>query len=147
MGRPPKKHPGGRPTVFTPSTIAKLETAFKAGATDTEACLMADINPATLYRYFEQNPGFREKTNALKEDTKIRAKQVVRMAILANDPKVATWYLERKAKDEFGNSTKLEIPEPVRVYVKDYEYDTKVLDHIDAVTGDGTRKQNNTDKG
>lgn len=147
MARPVKKHPGGRPPVMTESVLQKLETAFKAGATDTEACLMADISPATLYDYCQKNPHFSERKEALKEDTKARAKQVVRMAILNNDPRVATWYLERKAKNEFGNSTKLEIPEPVRVYVKDYEYDTKVLDHIDAVTGDGTRKQTDTDKG
>lgn len=137
----------GRPEAINAAVLQKLETAFKAGATDTEACLMADIAPSTLYDYCQKHPKFAERKEALKEDTKARAKQVIRLAILNNDPKVATWYLERKAKDEFGNSTKLEIPEPVRVYVKDYEYDTKVLDHIDAVTGDGTRKQDNTDKG
>ena len=137
----------GRPEAITAQVLTKLETAFKAGATDTEACLLADIDPRTLYRYCEQHPKFSQKKERLKEDTKARAKQVVRMAILNNDPRVATWYLERKAKNEFGASTKLEIPEPVRVYVKDYEYDNKVLDHIDAVTGDGTRKQTDTNNG
>ena len=55
--------------------------------------------------------------------------------------------IERKAKADFGNTTKIEMPEPVRVYVRDYEYDKKVADHIDAVTGDGTRKKANTDQG
>ena len=46
MARPKKntKHAGGRPTVFTPEVLQKLEQGFKIGLTDTECCCYADIN-------------------------------------------------------------------------------------------------------
>lgn len=142
-----KKHPGGRPTKLTPEVLAKLDTYFMAAMTDEEACQLAGIDPSNLWRYCEKNPEYRKRKEMLKQNTTGRAKQVVRMAILDKDVKASMWWLERKAKAEFGNSTKLEMPEPIKVYVKDYEYDKKVLDHIDAVTGDGTRKKANTNKG
>lgn len=145
--KPNGKNDTGRPSKLTPEVLAKLETYFKAAMTDEEACQLAEIHPSVLYRYCEEHPEFRDKKEWLKKDTTGRAKQVVRMAILDKDAKAAMWWLERKAKADFGNSTKIEMPEPVRVYVKDYEYENKVLDHIDAVTGDGTRKEHNTDQG
>lgn len=145
--KPNGKNDTGRPSCMTPEVISKLETYFKAAMTDVEACQMAGIPIASFYRYCEENPDFRDKKEYLKQDTTGRAKQVVRMAILDKDAKAAMWWLERKAKADFGNSTKVEVSEPVRVYVKDYEYTEKVLDHIDAVTGDGTRKKDNTDQG
>ncbi len=136
------KNATGRPDSMTPETIARLEDAFLSNNSDEEACLQAGVSTSAFYRYCEAHPKFRERKELLKKDNSAKAKKIVRMAILNNDVKAAMWWLERKEKAEFGNSTKLEIPEPVRVYVKDYEYDEKVLDHIDAVTGDGTRKEN-----
>lgn len=47
-GRPKKKHPGGRPTVMTDQVIQKLVDAFSWGATDLEACAVADISQTKL---------------------------------------------------------------------------------------------------
>ena len=97
---------GGRPTVMTDETIAKLETAFSLGCTDLEACIYADISAAALYNYQKRYPAFVERKNLLKEKVVLLARQNVVMAMRDGDDKVkldtSKWYLERKHKDEFS---------------------------------------------
>jgi hypothetical protein len=97
----------GRPTVMTEEMVEKLEMLFAKGLSDREACLIADINPQTLYNYCNDNPEFFERKELLKEQVKTKAKLNVAEAINNNDVDLSKWYLERKSKDEF--STKQEI--------------------------------------
>lgn len=101
------KKKGGRPTVMTAETIGKLEYAFSRGLSDREASLYADINPDTLYEYCKKHPEFSERKELLKEQPKMKAKLILADRLDDQDDKVAEWYLERKARDEF--STKQEI--------------------------------------
>ena len=50
----PEKKKGGRPSVVNDDTLDKLETAFKAGATDKEACALAEISVEALYKLSKQ---------------------------------------------------------------------------------------------
>lgn len=95
-----------RPTVMTPEVIAKLEEAFAWGCSDVEACLWADIAPATLYQYQEKNPAFTERKAELKEKPIMLARKSV-VTNLPKDPKLAMDYLSRKKKDEFSNRNEL----------------------------------------
>ena len=117
-----KKHPGGRPTVITEKVLQKLEDAFAIGSSDREACLMADISPATLYEYQKIHPEFIERKAQLKEMPKYKARATVNK-FLSTDPDIAKWYLERKAKDEF--STRVENTgaegKPLNVSVINYD--------------------------
>lgn len=97
----------GRPSVMTEEIIAKLEEGFLRGLTDTEACLYSDIAPSTLYEYQKENPGFSERKDQLKQAVRMKAKLNVTDAINTGDKLLSTWYLERKAKDEFSNRTEL----------------------------------------
>ena len=101
-----KRKGPGRPTVMTSEVLQKLEHGFSCGLTDKEACCYAGICEATLYNYCSSNPEFLERKELLKEQPKIKAKLVIYDALKEGSVKVAQWYLERKAKDEF--STKLE---------------------------------------
>lgn len=118
----PKKHPGGRPTAITDSVLQKLEEAFAIGASDREACLIADISPTTLYEYQKTHTEFTERKTLLKDLPKYRARTTVNK-FLSTDPDIAKWYLERKAKDEF--STRVESTgaegKPVNVSVINYD--------------------------
>lgn len=89
----------GRPTVMTETTVAKLEEGFLMGLTDREACLYADINPSTLYRYCEENIEFSERKELLKEQVKMRAKQNISKAITEGDKQLSQWYTERRDPD------------------------------------------------
>lgn len=106
----------GRPTVMTEVTLGKLEEAFAYGASDTEACFYAGINPDTLYEYQKKHPEFTERKEALKEQPILKARQTVVLSL--DDPKNAQWYLERKRKGEFSTKTESdlfvkELPAPI----------------------------------
>ena len=118
-----KKHPGGRPTVMTETTVGKLESAFSWGCTDIEACLYAGINPDTLYEYYKKNPKFSEHKERLKETPNLKARQVLNLAIQQKDKQAAQWWLERKKKEEFSTRSELVQPEPIKVFVTKAEQD------------------------
>lgn len=103
----------GRPTVMTNDVLDKLELLFAKGLTDREACLIADINPSTLYNYCNEHPEFLERKELLKEQPRTKAKLNIAEAIEQEDIDISKWYLERKARDEF--STKQEISGDIKV--------------------------------
>lgn len=104
----------GRKTVFTENVLQKLEEAFLMGCTDNEACLFADIAPASLYNYQQANPDFLERKKQLKENPVLKARQTVidNLDNLQN----AQWYLERKKKNEFAQrreNVNVDLPIPL----------------------------------
>lgn len=111
----------GRPEIIKKDVLAKLEQAFKIGATDAEACYYANINPATLYRYQDKNPEFCEKKEAWKKNPIMKAKRTIFQSL--DDPKTAQWYLERKCKEEFSTQSKLELESKgINIVVADDEH-------------------------
>jgi hypothetical protein len=123
-----------RPTVMTEEVIAKLEEAFAWGCTDIEACLWADIAPATLYQYQEKNPEFTERKAALKETPILLARSTV-VKGLKNDTDLALKYLDRKKKDEFSTKTesdvKFEGAQPILVKFMDEKQEVDDTDNRD----------------
>jgi len=110
-GRPRKAKPVGRPTIFKPEIIEKLEEVFRIGGTDTEACLHADISCAALYKFQNRYPEFIERKNKLKEALTLRARLNVAKALNDRDNPdidISKWYLERKRRDEFAQKTHME---------------------------------------
>jgi hypothetical protein len=87
----------GRPTVMTESVIAKLEDAFSNGATDLQACFLANISKDSLYRYIQEHPSFSDRKQGLKDMIAYQAKVKIKDAIRTETiPFTAKWYLERK---------------------------------------------------
>lgn len=103
MGKEPNKI--GRPTLFTPETISKLEQVFAMGGTDLEACSYADVSKSALYNYQEANPDFVERKEMLKERPFIRARQTIVKAL--DNPRDAQWFLERRRKNEFAQRSEI----------------------------------------
>lgn len=89
-----------RPTVMTEQVIDKLRQAFLIGATNDEACGYADISVKTLYNYIEKVPEFLQQIEHWKNEPILKAKTTVVKNL--DDTKNAQWYLERKAKKEYG---------------------------------------------
>lgn len=92
----------GRPTVMTPDVIAKLEEAFINGATDLQACFIANISKDALYDYIKANPEFSDRKEQLKDFIKYQAKLNVAGMIMKggrDGVETAKWYLERRDKD------------------------------------------------
>jgi hypothetical protein len=102
------KKKGGRPKIISESILAKLEEAFLGGHTDREACLIANIDPATLYRYCNEHESFAIRKELLKENPTIDARRAV-VKTIKFDPDMAMKYLERKRKDEFSLRSEMDL--------------------------------------
>lgn len=107
VGRPKKKHAGGRPPKITKEVVAKLETAFSNGCTDLEACLYANISKHTLYRYIEINPDFWDWKERVKQNPSMMAKMNVVQKIRSKDYSASLWWLERKNREEFSTRSEM----------------------------------------
>jgi hypothetical protein len=123
----------GRPTVMTPKTLDKLREAFLMGCNDKEACVFADISKSTLYDYEKENNDYSDQKETYKSKPVLLARQTIIKAIKNGDIRVSMWYLERKARDEFGRTNKID-----KVVDIEYELDklektnySKVADQIE----------------
>jgi hypothetical protein len=90
------KNKGGRPTVFTPALVSKLEAAFLVGANDSEACVHADISRTALYDYCLKNPEFTDRKETLKNQPTLKAKMIVNTALQDCDLNTAHRVIDRK---------------------------------------------------
>lgn len=107
LSKTKSSNPVGRPTVMTPETIRKLETAFLLGCSDNEACFSAGIGRSTLADYERDHPEFSERKKALKNNPVFVARQTILNAMMQGDAKTAMWFLERKRRSEFGKESRL----------------------------------------
>jgi len=101
----------GRPTVITEETVRKLESAFKIGANDSEACHFANISRETYYRHLKEDKVFNDNMTLAKEWPILAMKRTIVQAAVDGDKQSAQWYLERKRKDEFAPRQELTGPE------------------------------------
>lgn len=107
MRKKKKGNKVGRPTKITKEILEKLDNAFSLGHSDEEACLVAQIDPQTLYNYCKKHPNYSSKKELLKNSPKIVARRNIVKDLNDGDVKTSKWYLERKAKDEFSNRQEL----------------------------------------
>lgn len=81
---------------MTPEVVSKLEQAFLMGCTDDEACLFADIGRSTLFRYCDDNEGFRDRKEVLKQNPVLQARQVQMDDLADKNSMIAQKVLDRK---------------------------------------------------
>ena len=101
----PKKENRGRPTVWTDEVFNRLKTAWSMGCTDHEAAHFAEISPSILYDRLSKDKEFSDKRDRWKSHPVLKAKATIVQNL--NEPQTAKWYLERKARDEFGQRTEI----------------------------------------
>jgi len=106
-------NPVGRPSVMTQETIDKLEEAFSWGCTDIEACLNADIDKSTLYKYQQAHPEFIDRKETLKSNP-IRKARLSVVNKLEDDPRLAMEFLKNKKSDEFNTKKTIDADVNVR---------------------------------
>ena len=100
----------------------KLEDAFSNDATDTQACFLANISPATLYNYQQDHPEFLERKKALKGMMVYQAKINIKNKIMDGDVETSKWILPKKEKAEYSERQELsgpdgkELPTPILAY-------------------------------
>lgn len=99
-----KKKMVTKPTKMTPETIAKLEAAFAIDATIAEACFYAGINDVTYFRFKKEYPEKCKQMEALRLNPVLAARERIAKSIKTSD-QMASWFLERKRKNEFAVKT------------------------------------------
>lgn len=97
-----------RPQIVDDLILSKLDDWFLSWMTDAEACLYANISPATLYRYIEANPSYWERKEELKKNIKVITKRNIKKFLDEWDKDITKFVAERKIKDEFSLRTEVE---------------------------------------
>lgn len=93
----------GRPKKLTRTLLQKMEEVFAMGGTDEESCFYAGISPQTLYNYQRENPDYLERKRLLKMRPILKARKSIYDSL--DNPEIAKWYLARKIREEFMEST------------------------------------------
>lgn len=88
--------------MITAATVQKLETALRDGFSIDMACHVSGVGRSTYYQHLQSDPDFTDKMALAQDWITQRAKQVVAQAIDKGDLKMATWWLERRARAEFA---------------------------------------------
>lgn len=93
----------GCPNSLTPHVVARLVAGFESGLNVTQALRYAGIKKDVYYDAIKRDEEFSDKMRAAQWHLNMRSREVVARAIVEqSDVRVAQWYLERKAKDEFS---------------------------------------------
>lgn len=99
--------PEGRPPVITQDVVRILEDCLKNGFTVKKSCEIAKIGRTAYYDKVNSDKEFADKMDSAQDFATEKARQNIVMAIQENDVATSKWWLERKAKDEFGTRTEL----------------------------------------
>lgn len=75
----------GRPTVFTPEVVQKLEDLISQDVEIERACKFVGISESAYYRECQDNPEFREKMAKAQEYPVILASRTIAKAIKDGD--------------------------------------------------------------
>jgi hypothetical protein len=95
----------GRPESITPDTEVKLESIFKIGGTNAEACAYAGIAERTYYSRRERDEKFVQRMDAAQHYADIVAKNVVVDNIIKDkNIESAKWWLEKRVFKDNTNT-------------------------------------------
>lgn len=95
-----KKKSGGRPTVFTPEAIRKIEEVAALDGSVAEMAYYAGIHPDSIYAKLKEDAVFSDRIRALRERPVLKARQTLVNSL--GLPQHAQWYMARKKKLEFS---------------------------------------------
>lgn len=120
----------GRPSVLTPVAVGLLVAAFENGLTVNDACKYAGIGRDAYYEGLKKNTEFADKMHQAQAKLGFKAREVVAQQIFNGNERVAMWWLERRAKEEF--STRKEVTGddggPIKTENKELSLDAPVTD-------------------
>lgn len=100
-----RKGIGGRPSKYTEDILLKLKTAYLMGCNDENAAAYAEIGPRSIYEWKNKMPGFSQLIEGWKRNPFLKAEATIYKNLDKED--TAKWFLERRAKDQYGTRTEL----------------------------------------
>lgn len=92
----------GRPTVFTQTTVHKLEQALMVGCNVEEACVLSGVSRSAYYKRASEDPDFMDRMAYFQALPVLVARYTLMKSIHEGNAKSAMWFLERKRRAEFS---------------------------------------------
>lgn len=93
---------------YNPKTVEKIVDRIRAGVPKKYAAIGAGIIEDTFYRWLKEKPEFSDAVRQAEADAILRNTALVEKHAV-RDWRAASWWLERRAPDDFGRSDKLEV--------------------------------------
>lgn len=127
------KSNAGKPPKINDDVLAKLDHAFSIGCTDAEACAYADISVDVLYKHQRLNPEYVNRKEQLKSKPFIKTRQTLIQSL--GTFQGASWFAERKMRNEFGKSTE-EAPVQLHKNTYNFIFSPEVREKVRVIDGD-----------
>jgi len=116
----------GRPTVFTSEVISKIEEIAALDGRVKEIAHFAGVGQSNLYAYIADNPAFKERLESLKQAPVLKARRTVINSL--ENVSSAQWYLERKARNEYGSKPESDNTVINNVFINAIQDDVKAFE-------------------
>lgn len=127
------KSNAGKPPKMNDDVLAKLDHAFSIGCTDEEACTYADISVDVLYDHQRIHPEYSKRKEHLKRKPFIKARQTIITNL--GSFQGASWFAERKMRNEFGKSTE-DVPIQLNKNTYNFIFSPEVRERVKVIDGD-----------
>ena len=85
----------GRPSLFTPEVVAKLEELFSRNSSITSACKFVGVSTDAYYDECKRNPDFLVRMQRAMEYVNTMADRTIAKAIRDGDVSTSRWYKEK----------------------------------------------------
>lgn len=98
----PDPQPNGRPTKYTPATVAKITDALRGGNTRRASCAAAGISQDTFANWLREHSAFSDAVEKAEGEAELRNLAVIQDATRTTW-QAAAWWLERKHKADWSS--------------------------------------------
>lgn len=103
-----EKHPGGRPSKYTPEVVERICYSLSQGNTRTTAATCAGVSRDTFHHWMHE---FSDFSDAIKRAEEQAVEHYVNVIHAASGQtwQAAAWYLERRRPADFSKQDKVDI--------------------------------------
>jgi hypothetical protein len=101
------KHPGGRPSLYTPELVAEICKGLEAGNMRRAVAAYCGINKDTIQDWLNNKPEFSAQVR--KAEAKAEYRCVIKVMFGQAGWQAAAWWLERKWHEDWGRRERVDM--------------------------------------
>lgn len=116
------RHPGGRPTKYTPETTTAILDAIRVGTPLTHACRYGGVSFETFNEWRKQYSEFSEQVKEAESEAVKGWLEHIETAARNGSWQAAAWKLERRYPQDFGRRDRL----PIDVSALDRQFEAEM---------------------
>lgn len=120
----------------SPERETAILNALRAGNTRRAAIAFAEIDQNTFYRWMEREGTFRDAVEKAEAEAEVHFELKVRQAA-ATSWQAAAWWLERRRREDYGRSARIEIKTRIKEAAREAGLDPRdVFAEVAAILGE-----------